>query len=58
MAKKLNWEKAVLARKPSLSVKTEIEFLDRDLATRWLEKAERWEERKRKLLKAKKRKSK
>ena len=46
MARKLNWQKAWLDQKLKLSIKDEKEFVDRDLASRWLERAEAWERRK------------
>jgi hypothetical protein len=40
MARRLDWEKRNLAGKRKQSVADEKEFLQRDLAARWLEKAE------------------
>jgi hypothetical protein len=48
MARKLNWQKAWLDQKLKLSIKDEKEFVDRDLASRWLERAEAWERRRKK----------
>ena len=41
---RLNWEKNNLARKPTRSLKDEREFHERDLAARWLERREKWEQ--------------
>lgn len=38
MSKKLNWRKAGLSSKRSLSVKDEAEYRDNDAADRWLER--------------------
>jgi hypothetical protein len=46
MAKKLDWQKAWWDKKLKVSIKDEKEFVDRDLASRWLERAEAWELRK------------
>ena len=44
MATRLNWEKNNLARKPTRRLKDEQEFHERDLAARWLERREKWEQ--------------
>ena len=44
MVTRLNWEKNNLARKPTRSLKDEREFRERDLAARWLERREKWEQ--------------
>ena len=44
MTTRLNWEKNNLARKPTRSLKDEREFHERDLAARWLERREKWEQ--------------
>ena len=44
MATRLNWEKNNLARKPTRSLKDEREFHEHDLAARWLERREKWEQ--------------
>ena len=44
MVTRLNWEKNNLARKPTCSLKDEREFRERDLAARWLERREKWEQ--------------
>jgi hypothetical protein len=48
MARKLNWQKAWWDKKLKLSIKDEQEFVDRDLASHWLERAEMWERRRKK----------
>jgi hypothetical protein len=48
MASRLKWERATLASKEKLSVRDEREFMDRDLASRWLERQEQWQQRRRK----------
>ena len=44
MATRLNWEKNNLAGKPTRSLKDERDFHERDLAARWLERRETWEQ--------------
>ena len=44
MATRLNWERNNLAGKPTRSLKDEREFHERDLAARWLERREKWEQ--------------
>jgi hypothetical protein len=52
MAKRLNWQKAWFDKKLKLSLKDEQEFVDRDLASHWLERAEEWERNKQERLPA------
>jgi hypothetical protein len=42
MARRLNWAKANLAKKPKLSLRDEQEYLDRGFTAHWLERAEKW----------------
>jgi hypothetical protein len=44
MARRMNWERAFLDRKRKQSVGDEREFMDKDLAAKWLERQEqsRW----------------
>ena len=44
MGTRLNWDKNNLAGKPTRSLKDEREFHERDLAARWLERREKWEQ--------------
>jgi hypothetical protein len=41
MTNRLNWEKAKLANKPTSSIVDEYERIERDPATRWLERTEK-----------------
>jgi hypothetical protein len=47
MSGRLNWERARFNMKARMSVKAEADFMDRELASRWLERKEkqrsRWE---------------
>jgi hypothetical protein len=54
MAKRIDWEKRKLDRAPRLSVTDEAEFRKGDAAACWLAGAEKWEERKQRLAKARK----
>jgi hypothetical protein len=38
MARRLNWKRAVVDRKPKLSLRDEQEFMERDLAAKWLQR--------------------
>ncbi len=40
MARRLNWEKAVLRGKRTTSIKDEHEYLKKSFTSRWLERAE------------------
>lgn len=41
MARRLNWAKAGLAKKPKLSLSGEQEYLAKGFTARWLEQAEK-----------------
>ena len=49
MARRIDWEKRRFDGMPGRSMADEREFHEHDLAARWLEGAERWEERKKKI---------
>jgi hypothetical protein len=40
---RLDWRKASLAGKPTLSLKNEKEFLEKSYTSRWLERVEKWQ---------------
>jgi hypothetical protein len=42
MARRLNWEKIQLERKPRRSLTEDREFMNKDVASAWLERRERW----------------
>jgi hypothetical protein len=52
---KLEWEKRKFDGVPKLSIKDEAEFRQGDAAARWLEKAEEWEVRRKRIAKVLKR---
>jgi hypothetical protein len=38
MARRLNWKRAVVDSKPKLSLRDEQEFMERDVAAKWLQR--------------------